>query len=85
MDITTISGIIIGGAQAILWFFFLQTFMRISKLEDSKNSHETSIKVLETKQTQIENKMDNLMQMVSDIGKDIKDISVALARKKNID
>lgn len=85
MEITTISAIIIGAAQAILWFFFVQTFMRISKLEDKSNTHDTSIEVLKSNQSQLENKVDNLMEMLKEVGRDIKDISIALAKKKDLD
>lgn len=86
VDITTIA---VGGAQAILWFFFVQTLLRITKLEDKGNKHQTDIEVLKNNHTQVDKKVDSILIKLDDMSKNIsnefKSMSKELAEKKNRD
>lgn len=76
---------ILNALQGVVAFFLIQFYLKNGKLEEKLNKHETEIQVLEANQSQLQSKVDTLMKMMEDIGKDIKDISVALAKKKNIE
>jgi len=80
---------ILNGLQAVVAFFLVQFYIKINKMEEKNNTNTTDIQVLKANQTQVDKKVDSILDKLDDMSKNIsnefKSISKELAEKKNRD
>ncbi|MDQ1165901.1 hypothetical protein [Flavobacterium sp. SORGH_AS_0622] len=84
MNIEQLALTVISLLISIIGYFLKQLFEKIQKHDAMINQHATSIKVIETEHTNLNNKIDDLFTAIKEVSQEIKQLSKELSKKKDL-
>lgn len=85
MTIEQLVLITLGILVSIMGFFLKRIIEKIDKHDSLMNSHNVSIKVIETEHNTLNNRIDDLFLAIRELGIEIKQLSKELSKKKDIE
>jgi uncharacterized membrane-anchored protein YhcB (DUF1043 family) len=73
----------VGIVVSIIGFYLKSTMSSLKKVEEKTYEHNTQIEILKQNHTELEKKFDSIVEMIKDISKDIKHLTIQIERKKD--